>query len=126
MRKAAEALHVSQPSISAQIGLLEDSLGQKLFKRSGRNLVIRETDRLVLTYADEIFPAGRELMNAVKQRPGVRALRLNVGITDALSRQVGDWTVGQSIAGADEVAASDGLGFTMVHSTEHAYSELFA
>ena len=69
MRKAAEELHVSQPSISAQLRLLEESLGEKLFRRSGRNLVLTETGQLVLSYADEIFSAGRELMNAVKQRP---------------------------------------------------------
>ena len=89
VRKAAEELHVSQPSISAQLGLLEESLGEKLFKRSGRNLVLTEMGDLVLTYADEIFSAGRELMSAVKQRPGGRALRLNVGMTDALSKFIG-------------------------------------
>jgi LysR family transcriptional regulator, transcriptional activator of nhaA len=89
VQKAAEELHVSQPSISAQLKLLEESLGEKLFKRSGRNLVLTEMGHLVLTYADEIFSAGRELMSAVKQRPGIRALRLNVGMTDALSKFIG-------------------------------------
>jgi LysR family transcriptional regulator, transcriptional activator of nhaA len=89
VRKAAEELHVSQPSISAQLGLLEEALGEKLFKRSGRNLVLTEMGHLVLTYADEIFSAGRELMTAVKQRPGARALRLSVGMTDALSKFIG-------------------------------------
>jgi len=88
VRKAAEALHVSQPSISAQLRLLEESLGEKLFKRSGRNLVLTEAGHLVLSYADEIFSAGRELMNAVKQRPGKRALRVNIGVTDALSKLI--------------------------------------
>ena len=45
--------------------------------------------QLVLTYADEIFSAGRELMNAVKQRPGGRLLRLNVGMTDSISKLMG-------------------------------------
>ena len=89
VRKAADELHVSQPSISAQLRLLEDSLGEKLFKRSGRNLVLTEMGNLVLTYADEIFSAGRELMNAVKQRPGGRLLRLNVGMTDSISKLMG-------------------------------------
>src|SRR6185503_10163461 len=80
VRKAAEELHVSQPSISAQLGLLEASLGHKLFKRSGRSLVLTETGQIVLSYADDIFSTGRELMNAVKQRPTARALRLNVGM----------------------------------------------
>jgi LysR family transcriptional activator of nhaA len=89
VRKAAEELHVSQPSISAQLRLLEESLGEKLFKRSGRTLVLSEMGELVLTYADEIFSAGRELMNAVKQRPGGRWLRLNVGMTDSISKLMG-------------------------------------
>src|SRR4029078_2927737 len=85
VRKAAEELHVSQPSISAQLRLLEESLGEKLFKRSGRNLVLTDMGHLVLTYADEIFSAGRELMSAVKQRPGGRAMPLNGGKHDAPS-----------------------------------------
>ena len=89
VRKAAEELHVSQPSISAQLRLLEESLGEKLFKRSGRTLVLTEMGQLILTYADEIFSAGRELMNAVKQRPGGRLLRLNVGMTDSISKLMG-------------------------------------
>ena len=88
VRKAAEALHVSQPSISAQLRLLEEALGEKLFKRSGRNLVLTETGHLVLSYADEIFSTGRELMSALKQFPGKRVLRLNIGITDALSKLI--------------------------------------
>lgn len=88
VRKAAEELNVSQPSISAQLRLLEDALGEKLFQRRGRNLVLSEVGQLVLSYADEIFSAGREMMNAVKQRPGNRALRLNVGMTDALSKLI--------------------------------------
>ena len=86
VRRAAEELHVSQPSISAQLRLLEEALGEKLFKRTGRSLVLTETGHLVLSYADEIFSAGRELLNAVNQRSGSRALRLNVGMTDALSK----------------------------------------
>jgi LysR family transcriptional regulator, transcriptional activator of nhaA len=89
VRQAAEELHVSQPSISAQLGLLEEALGEKLFKRTGRKLVLTEMGHLVLTYADEIFSAGRDLMSAVKHRPGGRALRLNVGMTDALSKFIG-------------------------------------
>jgi LysR family transcriptional activator of nhaA len=88
VRKAADELHVSQPSISAQLRLLEESLGQKLFRRSGRNLVLTETGQLVLNYADEIFSAGRELMNAVKQRPGKHPVRVNIGLTDAFPKLI--------------------------------------
>ena len=88
VRKAAEELHVSQPSISAQLRLLEDSLEEQLFRRSGRNLVLTEAGQLVLSYADEIFSAGRELMTVLKHRPGVRPLRLDVGLTDAFPKLI--------------------------------------
>jgi len=86
VRKAAEELHVSQPSISAQLKLLEESLGDKLFRRAGRNLVLSEKGHLVLSYAEEIFSTGRELMSAVRQRPGKRPLRLNIGLIDAFPK----------------------------------------
>ncbi len=88
VRKAAEELHVSQPSISAQLRLLEEAVGDPLFQRSGRNLILTETGRLVLSYADEIFSSSRELMNVLKQRPASRALRFNVGMTDSLSKLI--------------------------------------
>jgi len=88
VRRAAEALHVSQPSVSAQLRLLEESLGQKLFRRSGRNLVLTDAGQLALNYADEIFSAGRELMNAIKQRPGKHPVRLNIGLTDAFPKLI--------------------------------------
>lgn len=88
VRRAAEHLHVSQPSVSAQLRLLEESLGQQLFQRSGRNLVLTEAGHLVLNYADEIFSTGRELMNAVKQRPGKHPIRLNIGLTDAFPKLI--------------------------------------
>ena len=71
VRKAADELHVSQPSISAQIRLLEESFGQKLFRRGGRNLVLNEMGQVVLSYADEIFSTGRELMTVSSSSPGV-------------------------------------------------------
>lgn len=88
VRRAAEALGVSQPSISAQLKMLEESLGEKLFRRSGRSLVLTRAGQTALRYANDIFSAGRELVNAVKQRPGERALLLSVGMTDALSKVV--------------------------------------
>jgi LysR family transcriptional activator of nhaA len=86
LARAAEKLRVSQPSISEQIRELENALGEKLFQREGRNNRLTDTGRIVLGYADEIFSLGRELMNAVKQRPGARALKLYVGVTDSFPK----------------------------------------
>lgn len=88
LKPAAEQLHVSQPSISAQISELEEALGEKLFRRAGRKNELTEVGRLVLGYADEIFALGQEMLSAVRQRPGKRALRLYVGVADSFPKLV--------------------------------------
>lgn len=86
--RAAEQLHLAQPTISGQIRALEEALGERLFNRSGRNLVLTEIGRVVYRYADEIFGLGRELMDTLKDRPTGRPVRLVVGIADAVSKLV--------------------------------------
>lgn len=88
IRKASEKLRVSQPSICAQLQSLEKALGEKLFRRSGRNLTMTETGQLVFGYAEEIFSLGGELLSAVKRGPTTRALKLNVGIADSVPKLV--------------------------------------
>ncbi len=88
LRAAAEKLRVSQPSISAQIHELEAALGEKLFRRQGRANVLTDVGQIVLRYANEIFSLGQELSNAVRQRPTAEAVRLHVGVADALPKLV--------------------------------------
>ena len=88
LRKAAEKLHVSQPTISAQIATLESVLGEKLFRRSPRGLTLTETGHLAFSYAEEIFALGQDFIHSVKQRPTARPLRVNIGIADSLPKLV--------------------------------------
>ena len=88
LRQAAAKLHVSPPSISAQIKELEDSFGEKLFRRQGRANVLTDAGQIALRYADEIFALGEELSNAIERRPSAKAMRLHVGIADALPKLV--------------------------------------
>jgi LysR family transcriptional activator of nhaA len=85
---AAAQLHLAEPTISAQVAKLERALGAKLFQRSGRNLQLTETGRLVQRYADEIFSLGRELTDAVRGRPTGQPLRLLVGVPDVLPKLI--------------------------------------
>jgi LysR family transcriptional regulator, transcriptional activator of nhaA len=86
LRLASEVLHVSQPSISAQLKQLEESLGAPLFTRTTRSLILTDTGQTVLEYAEEIFSLGRELLTAVRQEPGERPLRLHVGVADSVPK----------------------------------------
>lgn len=88
LTKAAAKLHVSQPTISVQIQALEGVLGEKLLRRAGRNLVLTDTGQHVLSFAEEIFLLGQELLNSVKHRPTARPLRLYLGVADALPKLV--------------------------------------
>ncbi|MEK7781356.1 MAG: transcriptional activator NhaR [Verrucomicrobiota bacterium] len=88
LARAATKLHVSQPSISEQIRELEVVLGEKLFRRDGRNNVLTDAGQVVFGYAEEIFALGREMLNAVKQRPGTKTLRLYVGVADSFPKLV--------------------------------------
>jgi LysR family transcriptional activator of nhaA len=86
LRRASEVLHVSQPSISAQLKQLEESLGTSLFTRTTRSLVLTDTGQTVLEYAEEIFSLGREILTAVRQEPGQRPVRLHVGVADSVPK----------------------------------------
>lgn len=88
LSRASEKLRLAHPTVSGQIRALEEALGEKLFARSGRKLVLTEMGRTVYRYADEIFSLGRELMDTVKGRPVGRPLRLVVGIADVLPKLI--------------------------------------
>ena len=86
--RASEELGLAQPTISGQIRVLEEALGEKLFTRVGRNLVLSDMGHMVFRYAKEIFTLGRELVDAVHGRAIDRPLRVRIGITDVLPKLV--------------------------------------
>lgn len=88
IQKASEELRVSPPAISTQLKRLEEQLGERLFLRSGRRLVLTEMGRTVFSYAEDIFALGRELVDVVKNRPIGRPLRLDVGVVDVMPKVV--------------------------------------
>jgi LysR family transcriptional regulator, transcriptional activator of nhaA len=88
LRKAAERLHVSQPTISAQVKALEEQLGEKLTRRAGRGLALTDAGRRVFEYAEEIFSLGDELVRATRDPAGTRPVRVAIGVTDSLPKLV--------------------------------------
>lgn len=86
--KACEQLHLAQPTISSQLHKLEQTLGDKLFRRVGRNLELTEAGQVVYRYAEEIFSLGQELVDTVKGRPTGRPIRLLVGVPDELPKAI--------------------------------------
>lgn len=64
--KASAELKLTQPTVSEQIRLLENSLDRKLFDRVGRSLALTETGKNVYGYAEKIFALGGELTNSLQ------------------------------------------------------------
>src|SRR5437660_624695 len=72
--RAAEALRVSQPAVSARIKALEESLGVMLFVRSRRGLILSEPGRVLRPYAEQLLKTASIARQAVHQlQPGSEA-----------------------------------------------------
>ncbi|MCR9278125.1 MAG: transcriptional activator NhaR [Pseudomonadaceae bacterium] len=86
--RASEALYLTPQTISGQIKLLEQSVGEPLFQRVGRGLALTDSGRVVYQYADEIFTLGAELTQRVKSKePGV-PVAVNVGIVNSIAKLI--------------------------------------
>lgn len=87
--RASKELHLSPQTLSGQINLLEERLGQPLLKKVGRNVEPTETGRMVMQYADEIFTLGQEMEDALRGGRGVpRAPMLKVGFVDSVPKLI--------------------------------------
>jgi LysR family transcriptional activator of nhaA len=85
---AAERLHLTPQTISAQIKLLEDALGTSLLQPAGRGLELTEAGRLALGYADEIFALSDALQATLGRQRGKPSLPFRVGISDAVPKNI--------------------------------------
>jgi len=90
---ASAELRLAPPTISVQIRRLEEQLGEKLLRRSGRRVIPTEMGQAVFRYADDIFSLGRELQDMVRGRPSGRPMHLIVGVVDVLPKSIAHWLI---------------------------------
>ena len=77
MSAAARVLHLSQPALSRSLGRLESELGQPLFDRVGRRLVLNDAGSVALEHAGQILRAERAMRDALADvARRTRALRV--------------------------------------------------
>jgi LysR family transcriptional activator of nhaA len=86
LTRAAQHLRVAQSALSTQIRQLEAQLGQALFTRQGRTLVLTEAGRIALAYADTIVGAGNELVATLREGRRQERQVLRIGAVATLSR----------------------------------------
>ena len=83
---AARALGVSAPTISAQLRELEQRLGQPLFDRVGRGLVLTEAGRVAASHAEQLAVLSSQLMDSLRQGAVAARLRFKVGVSSGLPK----------------------------------------
>ena len=86
--KAAKILRLGHPTLSTQLKQFEENLGKKLFERRHRLLVLTETGKTVLEYANEIFRLGNEMTEAVNDRLVKDRVHIQIGALDSVPKHI--------------------------------------
>ena len=101
--RAAMQLHLTPQSISGQLSEFSSTLGVELFRRTGRNLELTDAGRRILSYAEDIFTTGDELLAALHDQTAKKILPFHVGIADNVSKSVAYRLVEPALTLADPV-----------------------
>jgi len=86
IKNACEELLLAQPTVSAQLRMLEKNLGRRLFDRRARKLALTEEGRVVLRYAEVIFQTGQELADDLRDRPARDVHSVQIGVVTGIPR----------------------------------------
>ena len=86
IKAASESLHVSAPTLSAQVRELEGFFDVELFTREGKSLKLSDAGRVVKRYADRIFAFGDEMVEVVRRGGTGGSETVYVGIVDAVPK----------------------------------------
>ena len=83
---AAENLFVSQPAVTAQVKLFEESCGLKLFKKKGRNLHLTDEGKTLYNFARKIFEYEKKIEDVVEQMKELKQGTLRLGSARTYAR----------------------------------------
>lgn len=79
--RAAERVHVTQSTLSHQIHQLEEEIGELLFERVGKRVLITERGELFLSYATKALKEVDQGLGALKESSKGLTGRLRIGAT---------------------------------------------
>lgn len=98
--KASKTLHLTPQTISGQLKLLDDIVGEPLFERVGRGLALTDAGKVVYQYAEEIFSLGAELAQRVNNGELGAEASLTVGIVESVAKLTTYRILEPSVTGA--------------------------
>src|SRR5437899_7006372 len=88
LSRAAEALGLTQPAISAQVRVVEEECGFRLFDRLGRNVYLTQPGAVLADYGRRLLRYRREATRALTDLTSGPAGRLLLGATEAICTYV--------------------------------------
>ena len=83
---AAKQLFVSQPAVTAQVKLFEESCGLKLFKKKGRSLILTDEGRTLFSHAIKVFEYEKRIEDALEQMKELKEGSLKLGSARTYAR----------------------------------------
>jgi LysR family transcriptional activator of nhaA len=83
---AARTLFVTPQTVSSQVQELEESVGQPLFERVGRRLLLTTAGQTALDYANSIFALSDELAQVLRGGRKARSITLRIAATDSVPK----------------------------------------
>lgn len=81
--RAAEKIYRTQPAISAQVRLLEQECGERLFDRSGKKVLLTPAGEILQRYAQKIIDLHKEALQAVAELNQTARGKLQIGANEA-------------------------------------------
>lgn len=83
--RAAKELHLSQPGVSMQIKLLEETVGHPLFEQLGKKVFLTEVGREVLRTSQAVAQQLVDLEDTLNDLGGLKQGNLTVGVVSTVS-----------------------------------------
>lgn len=83
--KAAEALSLTQPAVTARLRNLQDTLGTELFDRSAGAMRLTKRGEMLMSYAEEIERLGGLIQRDIVDPEGVEG-RLRLGVSETIAQ----------------------------------------
>jgi LysR family transcriptional regulator, low CO2-responsive transcriptional regulator len=83
--RAAQQLHMTQPTVSQHVKELEEALSVLLFERSTRSLHLTDAGQTLYEYAERLLLLANEAVNAVQVAAGRASQTLKLGVGQMLS-----------------------------------------
>ena len=84
--RAAAALFITQPAVTAQVKSFEAFCSLKLFKKRGRKIYLTDEGQALFEYADKIFKYEKEIEGAIEDMKDLKRGVLRLGTTKAYAR----------------------------------------